>query len=410
MRTTKSLRGHQGAWRNVGASNMTMQFTLTQDQLSLLDHADRYGRQRLLPAAEKMDCDESWPPDIFPELGRLGFLGVSIPERYGGAGLGLLDAGLVCQAFGRWNHAFALSWIAHDNLCAANLHNNGNEALREQYLPKLCSGEWIGCLGLTEPGAGSDALGAMRTRAVRDGDDYIINGAKIFITNGPVADLCLLYAKTQPGQGSKGITAFAVETASPGFKVAQKLVKMGFRGSQTGELVFEDLVVPRANIVGEEHQGHKVVMRGLDFERAAIAPINLGVAERALELAVQHAGLREQFGQPIGRFQMVQSRLADMYVWVQTMRTFCWQVLAEADRVDKAEAGRGEIHARAAASILYCADACNRVLDNALQIHGGMGYMWESEINRLFRATKMLEIGAGTTEVRKMIIAEELLR
>ena len=389
---------------------MADQFALTTDQQALLEHADRYGRERLAPLAPRMDAEEWWPDDLFPELGELGFLGLTIPERYGGVGLGLVEAGLVAQAFARWNHALALSWLAHDNLCANNLYNNGSEAVREKYLPKLCSGEWIGCLGLTEPGAGSDALGSMRCRAERHGDDYIINGTKLYITNGPVADLCLLYAKTERGKGSKGVTAFAVEAASPGFDVAQKLVKMGFRGSPTGELVFDDLTVPLAQIVGTEHQGHQVVMSGLDVERAAIAAISVGVAERALELSLEYANSREQFGQPIGQFQMVQSRLADMYVAVQTMRTFCWQVLAELDRTDETQAGRGEIHARAAASVLYCADNCNKVLDHAVQIHGGSGYIWESEVNRLFRATKLLEIGAGTTEVRKMIIAEELLR
>ena len=389
---------------------MADQFALTADQQALLEHADRYGRERLAPLAPRMDNEEWWPGDLFPELGELGFLGLTIPERYGGVGLGLLEAGLVAQAFGRWNHALALSWVAHDNLCANNLYNNGSEAMREKYLPKLCSGEWIGCLGLTEPGAGSDALGSMRCRAERHGDDYVINGTKLFITNGPVADFCLLYAKTERGKGSKGITAFAVEAASPGFNVAQKLIKMGFRGSQTAELVFDDLTVPRGNIIGAEHQGHQVVMSGLDVERAVIAPINVGVAERALELSLEYANDREQFGQPIARFQMVQSRLADMYVWVQTMRTFCWQVLCEIDETDGTQAGRGDIHARTAASVLYCADSCNRVLDNAVQIHGGSGYIWESEVNRLFRATKLLEIGAGTTEVRKMIIAKELLR
>ncbi len=388
---------------------MSNQFSLTDDQLGLLDHVDRYGREQLLPLAEKMDNDEWWPQDIFRQLGELGFIGITIPEKYGGVGLGMVESGIVLQAISRYNHALGLSWIAHDNLCANNIYNNGDERIREKYLPKLCSGEWTGCLGLTEPGAGSDALGSMRTKAVLDGDNYIVNGAKMFITNGPVADVCLLYAKTQEGKGSKGITAFVVDTNTPGFKVAQKLEKMGFRGSQTGELVFEDMVVPRANIIGEEHEGHKVVMSGLDFERATIAPINVGVAERALELSIEYANTREQFGQPISQFQMIQSRIADMYVWVETMKTFCWQVLAEVDSLESHEAGRGEAHARTAASVMYCADMCNKVLDNAVQIFGGYGYIWESEINRLFRSTKLLEIGAGTTEVRKMIIAGELL-
>ena len=385
------------------------QFDLTSDQRQLFEHADRIGKEKLLPLAERMDNEEWWPEDLFGELGSLGFLGVTVPEKYGGVGLGLLESGLILQAFSRWNHAVGLSWVAHDNLCLNNIYRNGSEEIREQYLPNLCSGKWTGCLGLTEPGAGSDALGSMRTRAELDGDHYIINGSKLYITNGPVADVCLLYAKTQQDAGSKGITAFVVETETPGFKVAQKLTKMGFRGSQTAELVFEDMVVPRKNIVGIEHQGHQVVMSGLDYERAAIAPINVGVAERALELAVDYAKTRTQFDQPISQFQMIQSRIADMYVWVETMKTFCWQVLEEAQNVDETQAGRGQIHARTAASVMYCADMCNKVLDSALQIHGGSGYIWESEINRLFRSTKLLEIGAGTTEVRKMIISGEVL-
>ena len=385
------------------------QFDLTSDQRQLFEHADRIGKEKLLPLAERMDNEEWWPEDLFAELGSLGFLGVTVPEKYGGVGLGLLESGLILQAFSRWNHAVGLSWVAHDNLCLNNIYRNGSEEIREQYLPNLCSGKWTGCLGLTEPGAGSDALGSMRTRAELDGDHYVINGSKLYITNGPVADVCLLYAKTQQDAGSKGITAFVVDTKTPGFKVAQKLTKMGFRGSQTAELVFEDMVVPRKNIVGIEHQGHQVVMSGLDYERAAIAPINVGVAERALELAVDYAKTRTQFDQPISQFQMIQSRIADMYVWVETMKTFCWQVLEEAQNVDETQAGRGQIHARTAASVMYCADMCNKVLDSALQIHGGSGYIWESEINRLFRSTKLLEIGAGTTEVRKMIISGEVL-
>jgi isovaleryl-CoA dehydrogenase len=385
-------------------------FCLTPEQIALQDHADRYGREQLYPLAARMDAEEYWPAAAMPALGALGFMGMTIPARYGGAGLTYLDTGLVLQAFSRWNHALALSWIAHDNLCANNIYLNGSDFLREKYLPGLCSGARIGCLGLTEPGAGSDALGSMRTRAVADGDDFVINGSKLYITNGPVADVCLLYAKTDLNAGSKGITAFVVETASPGFTVAQKLEKMGFRGSQTAELVLQDLRVPRANVVGEVNQGHRVVMSGLDVERALVAPISVGIAERALQLSIDFVKTREQFGRKIGSFQMVQAHIADMYVWVETMRTFCHQVLTEVVAVDKAEAGRGLIHARTAASVMYCANMCARVLDSAVQVHGGSGYIWESEINRLFRAIKLLEIGAGTTEVRKMIIAEELLR
>jgi len=387
----------------------TSQFELTDEQRSVLDLADRFGRNELWPLARRMDDEEWFPDGAFAQLGANGLLGATIDEAYGGAGMPLLEAGLVVQAFARWNHAFALSYVAHDNLCANNIANNGSEELKQRYLPGLCSGQLIGCLGLTEPGAGSDALGSMRTTAVRDGDRYVLNGSKLYITNGPVADVCLLYAKSRPGEGSKGITAFVVECDTPGFQVAQKLTKMGFRGSPTAELVLEDVSVPVANIVGEEHQGHRVVMSGLDYERAMVAPINVGMAERALELSVEYATAREQFGQPIGSFQMVQARLADMYVWVETMKTFCWTVLSEAGATEAGEAGRGSVHARTAAAVMYCADMCNKVLDNAVQVHGGTGYIWESEINRLFRGTKLLEIGAGTTEVRKMIIAAELL-
>ncbi len=386
------------------------QFSLTDEQRQLLDHADKFAKEQLYPLAEKMDAEEWWPEEGLKKLGELGFLGVTIPEEYGGTNMSMIEAGLILQAFSRYNHAFALSWVAHDNLCANNIYNNGKEFVRKKYLPKLCSGEWIGCLALTEPGAGSDALGSMRTKAVRDGDHYVINGSKLYITNGPVADICLLYAKTEQGRGSKGITAFVVETNTPGFKVAQKLNKMGFRGSQTAELVFEDLRVPVENIVGAEHQGHQVVMSGLDFERAMIAPINTGIAERALELSVDFAKTREQFGKPISSFQMIQSRLADMYVWVETMKNFCWTVLSEVSEVDETQAGHGHIHARTAASVMYCANMCNLVLDNAVQIFGGNGYIWESEVNRLYRSIKLLEIGAGTTEVRKMIISGELLK
>jgi len=384
-------------------------FSLTPDQQALMDHADRFGRERLYPLAAKMDLEEYWPAEIFPEMAALGMLGTTVPAVYGGAGMSLFDTGIMLQAFARWNHALALSWIAHDNLCTHNIARNGSDEVRQRYLPGLCSGELVGCLGLTEPGAGSDALGSMRTRAVADGDDFLITGNKLYITNGPVADLCLLYAKTQPDAGSKGITAFVVETATPGFAVAQKLVKMGFRGSQTAELVLDQVRVPRANIVGELHQGHRVVMSGLDVERALVAPISVGIAERALALCIDYARTRVQFGKPIASFQMVQAHIADMYVWVETMKTFSARVLAEVAEVDETQTGRGAIHALTAAAVMYCANMCNQVLDRAVQVHGGSGYIWEAEINRLFRATKLLEIGAGTTEVRKMIIAGELL-
>ena len=391
-------------------ANYPESFELDAEQHAILDHADRFARNELYGYSQRMDDEEWWPEDAFPKIGENGFFGATIDPEYGGAGMDLLNAGLVLQGFSRWNHAMALAWVAHDNLCANNIYRNGNEAQRKKYLPGLCDGTKIGALGLTEPGAGSDALGSMRTTARRDGDHYVLNGAKIYITNGPVADIVLVYAKTDRDAGAKGISAFIVETDTPGFKVAQKLVKMGYRGSQTAELVFEDCRIPAENRVGDENTGVSVVMSGLDLERAMISPICLGVAERAHELSLDYAQTRKQFGKPIASFQMVQSMLAEQYVLLETMRTFTYRVLASAAKMEVGGGGRGDIHKLTAASVMYAATSVNKVLDLAVQIHGGSGYIWESEINRLYRSTKLLEIGAGTTEVRKMIIAGELLK
>ena len=385
------------------------QFDLTPDQQLILEQADKFARKELYALSERMDREEWWPQDAFPKIGDAGLFGITIPEDYGGAGLDLVSAGLVAQAFSRWNHALALSYIAHDNLCANNIYRNGSEAQRRKYLPGLCSGRKVGALGLTEPGAGSDALGSMRTTARRDGDHYLLNGTKLYITNGPIADVLLVYAKTDRDKGAHGISAFIVEKEFPGFSVAQKLTKMGFRGSQTAELLFEDCRVPKENLVGEENRGVAVVMSGLDLERAMVAPISLGIAERALELAVDYARTRKQFGKPIGAFQMVQSLIAEMYVAVESARALTYRTLAAASPLEIGAGGRGNIHMLTAASVMYAANACHDVLDRAMQVFGGSGYIWESEMNRLYRSIKLLEIGAGTTEVRKMIIAGELL-
>lgn len=385
-------------------------FELDAERAAILDHADRFARNELYGLSPRMDAEEWWPADAMRMVGEAGFLGATIPDEFGGAGMDLLSAGLVTQAFSRWNHAMALSVVAHDNLCANNIYRNGNDEQRRKYLPDLCSGRKIGALGLTEPGAGSDALGSMRTSARRDGDHYVLNGSKIYITNGPVADVVLVYAKTSPDKGAKGISAFIVETDTPGFKVAQKLEKMGYRGSQTAELVFDDCRVPAENMVGQQDRGVGIVMSGLDLERAMVSPIALGIAERALVLSLDYAQTRRQFGKLIGSFQMVQAMLAEMYVHVEAMRTLTWRVLAAASQVEIGAGGRGDIHKLTAASVMFAANSVNKVLDLAVQVHGGSGYIWESEINRLYRSTKLLEIGAGTTEVRKMIIAGELLK
>ena len=370
-------------------------FTLNTDQQAMLDEADRFARNEFYPLANRMDEEEWWPEEIFAAIGEAGYFGLTVPEEYGGQGLDLFTSGLVGQAFARWNYALALSWIAHENLCLNNIYRNANEEQRARYLPGLCQGRKTGALGLTEPGAGSDALGSMRTTARREGDVYVLNGRKLYITNGPVADVLLVYAKTAPEKGAHGISAFIVEKDFPGFSVAQKLVKMGFRGSQTGELVFDDCEVPVENRVGEENAGVSVVMSGLDLERAVISPLCVGMAERALELSIEYAKTREQFGRAIASFQMVQAKLADMYVWVEAMKALNFKVLAEVNDLEVGGGGRGLVHANTAASVMYCANMLNRVLDEAVQVHGGIGYIWESEINRLFRGTKLLEIGAG---------------
>lgn len=388
----------------------SIRFDLDQTQAEILFQADRFARKELYPLAPRMDDEEWWPDHAFPRLGEAGYFGVTVPEEYGGVGMDLFTSGLVLQAFGRWNHALALSWVAHENLCLNNIYRNANEAQRRKFLPDLCAGRKTGALGLTEPGAGSDALGSMRTTAHRDGDHYVLNGSKLYITNGPVADILLVYAKTDKEKGAHGISAFIIEKDFPGFKVAQKLIKMGYRGSQTAELVFENCRVPAENRVGEENRGVEIVMSGLDLERAMISPLCLGVAERALELSIEYARTRQQFGKPIGKFQMVQSMLAEMYVDVETLRTFTYRGLAAAEGLEVGSGPRGDIHMLTAASVMHAGQAVNRVLDHAVQIHGGSGYIWESEINRLYRSIKLLEIGAGTTEVRKMIIAGELLK
>jgi len=385
-------------------------YAFTDDQRAILDHVERVAREVLHPLQEKMDAEEYWPDDLFAKMGELGLLGITAPVELGGSGQNEFTQALVTELISKWNPAIGLSHGAHDNLCLNNLLRNGSDAQKAKYVPGLCSGKIVGALGLTEPGAGSDALGSMATTAVRDGDEYVLNGSKIYITNGPIADLVLVYAKTDKSKGAKGISAFLVETTTPGFKVAQKLDKMGFRGSPTGELLFEDCRIPAENIIGEENTGVAIVMSGLDLERAMVASMCVGMAERALELALEYAQLREQFGKPIARFQMMQSRLAEIYADVEAARAMSYRALAACVGLPKGGGGRGEIHKLTAASVHYAAEAFNRVVTSAAHIHGGSGYMQDTEINRLYRANKLLEIGAGTSEVRKIIIAEELLR
>jgi isovaleryl-CoA dehydrogenase len=385
-------------------------FDLTPDQREILDLASRFSQDEFLPLQQKMDDEEWWPPQTMPKLAEMGFLGVTVPEALGGSGSDFFTSGLITQGLARYNPSVALSYVAHENLCLNNIARNAGDAVKQRFVPGLCDGTRIGALALTEPGAGSDALGSMATTAKRDGGDYVLNGRKLYITNGPVADLVLVYAKTDKAKGAKGISAFVVEKGTPGFAVAQKLDKMGFRGSTTAELTFDDCRVPAANMVGEENRGVAVVMSGLDLERAIVAMINVGMAERALDLAIDYARTRQQFGKAIGEFQLVQGKLAEMYVTVEAMKSLCYRTLAQANDLGEGDGGRGEIHKVTAAAIMFAAEGCTRVIGDAVQIFGGAGYMRETEVNRLYRASKLLEIGAGTTEIRKLIIAGELLR
>jgi len=384
-------------------------FGLGEQQREVLAQADRFARAELYPLLKKMDDEEWWPPELFPLLGRHGYVGVTVPEVYGGSGLDFFSQGLVTQAFSRWNAGAAMSIFAHDNLCTNNLLRSGSATLKQHYLPGLANGSLVGAMALTEPGAGSDALGSMRTTARRDGDFYLLNGNKMFITNGPIADVVLVYAKTAPERGTKGISAFMVEKNFPGFAVAQKLEKMGLRGSPTGELVFTDCRVPVANLVGDENTGVAVTMSGLDLERVIVAFSALGTAERCLELAIDYAGQRKQFNQPIGEFQMVQKMIADMYAAIEGLRCFVYQLAAEVNALECGAGGRGEVHRRTAALLLIAGQTVTMCADSSMQIHGGTGFMWETEINRIYRGSKLCEIGAGTNEIRRIIIARDLL-
>jgi isovaleryl-CoA dehydrogenase len=384
------------------------QFGLDDDQREILEQVDRFARNELHGLQQRMDDEEWWPEQTFPLFGEHGYLGVTVPVELGGAGLDFFASGLVVQAVARWNPAIALSLLAHENLCLNNILANGSDELCARYLPGMCEGRLVGALGLTEPGAGSDALGGMRTTARRDGDAYVLNGTKLYITNGPIADVVLVYAKTDPERGPHGISAFVVETSTPGFQVSQKLVKMGLRGSQTAELVLDDCRVPAANLVGEENRGVAVVMSGLDVERVGLAFLIVGMAERALELSVVYARSRQQFGRAIGEFQLVQAMVADMYAELESLRSFVYNVGAELNALPRGAAHR-HVAKRAAAVVLQAGRIFTSIADKALQVHGGAGYIWETEINRLYRAGKLWEIGAGTTEVRQLIIARELL-
>jgi len=385
-----------------------MSFQLTEEQRLIKDTAYEWALKEWGPLQEKIDEEDWMPPDTFKQLGEMGFLGVTFEEKYGGSEQDILTEGLVNEQLSRFSPALTMSAIAHTNLCAANIAKNANDSLKEKYLPGLISGTEIGALGITEAGAGSDALGGMRTTAVKQGDKYIINGSKMFITNGSIADTILVYVKTAPELGTKGISAIIVENDAPGFSVSRKIKKAGMNGSPTSELVFENCEVPMENLVGELNHGVGIVTSGLDFERIAVSFICLGAAHQALEYSLQYAQERHQFGKPIGHFQLIQGKLADMYTQLEAARSLVYQTAREAQGAKRG--GKGTTLTRkAAAAVLFAAEMASKVCNEAVQIHGGYGYCLEFPVQKLWRDVKLLEIGAGTSEIRRMIIAREML-
>lgn len=388
-----------------------MIFELDEEHRLLRDTVRSWAAAEVGPIAADIDRDDEFPMHLWPQMGKLGLLGITVPVDDGGSGADLLAGVLAIEAIARHSASVALSYGAHANLCVNNVAVNGTPAQRERFLPPLISGAAVGALALTEPDAGSDAVG-IRMTARRDGDDYVLNGSKMFITNGPIASTFIVYAKTNPAAGSRGISAFLVERDAPGFRVVRKLRKLGHRGSPTAELLFEDCRVPAANLLGREDEGVAVMMSGLDSERAFLAGEPLGIAQACLDESVAYAARREQFGQAIGQFQLVQAMLADMYTQIEAAR---WLVYRTADLAWHAQqetaAGRPlRVSKEAAAAILFSAEMSTRVALQAVQIFGGAGYMEETPVSRYLRDAKLLEIGAGTSEIRRLLIARNLLR
>jgi isovaleryl-CoA dehydrogenase len=365
-----------------------------------LDAASEFTERELSPIAGQIDAEDRFPEWLWSRLAEVGFLGAAIPERWGGSGGDLLTAAVIVQAMARGVPAVAMSYGAHTNLCAHNLLRNGNDEQRGHYLPKLCSGEFIGGLALTEPGAGSDAVGIqLRARKVEGG--HRLTGTKIFITNGSIADLLIVYGKTDPDAGGRGITAFLVEPKTMGVRVDSVLEKMGMHGSPTAVLGFDEVFVPAENVLGEVNTGLRVMMGGLDVERAYFAALCVGVAEQALKHTLEYANTREQFGRKIGEFQLVQGRIADSYTMIEAARLLAYRA---ASIVEDRRAST-----ESAAALLLAAETAQLATNNAVQIFGGYGYMRESPVERLFRDARLLTIGAGTSEVRRTLIARELL-
>jgi len=371
----------------------------------LRDAVREFAQSEIAPRAAEADRTDRFPMDLWRKFGDLGLLGVTVSETYGGAALGYLAHMIAMEEISRASASIALSYGAHSNLCVNQIHRNGTEAQKRKYLPGLISGEHVGALAMSEPGAGSDVV-SMRLRAEKRGDRYVLNGTKMWITNGPDADTLVVYAKTDPDARQHGITAFIVEKDFPGFSVAQKLDKLGMRGSHTGELVFRDCEVPAENVLGQVNGGVKVLMSGLDYERAVLASGPLGIMQAVLDVVVPYVHERQQFGQSIGEFQLIQAKLADLYTTMQACRAYCYTVGKNLDRLGAQHAR--QVRKDCAGVILYCAEKATWMAGEGIQILGGNGYINDYPTGRLWRDAKLYEIGAGTSEIRRMLIGREL--
>ncbi len=380
--------------------NTSMNFGLGEDIDALRDTVHKFAQERIAPQAEAIDRSNDFPMELWQEMGGMGLLGLTADEEYGGTGMGYLAHVVAVEEISRASASVGLSYGAHSNLCVNQINKNGTPEQKAKYLPKLCSGEHIGALAMSEPGSGSDVV-SMKLRADKDGDDYVLNGNKMWITNGPDADTLVVYAKTDMDAGPRGITAFLIEKGFEGFSTGQKLDKLGMRGSNTCELVFENCRVPAENILGGEGRGVNVLMSGLDFERVTLSGGPLGIMAAALDIVVPYVHEREQFGKAIGQFQLMQGKLADMYTTFNACRSYVYMVAAACDR---GETTRKD----SAGCILYSAEKATQVALEAIQTLGGNGYINDYPTGRLLRDAKLYEIGAGTSEIRRMLIGREL--
>ena len=375
-------------------------FDLGETADAIRDTVFAFAQEKIAPRAEEIDKTNQFPRDLWPEMGALGLHGMTVDEEHGGTGLGYLEHCIAVEEVSRASASVGLSYGAHSNLCVNQISRNGNEAQKRKYLPKLISGEHVGALAMSEPGSGSDVV-SMRTRADKKGDRYVLNGNKMWITNGPIAETLVVYAKTDPEAGPRGITAFLIEKGMKGFSTHQKLDKLGMRGSDTCELVFQDCEVPEENVLGTVGRGVNVLMSGLDYERVVLAAGPLGIMQAALDVVMPYVHERKQFGQSIGEFQLVQGKVADMYVAMNSCRAY---VYAVARACDRGETTRED----AAGAILIAAEKATQVALDAIQLLGGNGYINDYPTGRLLRDAKLYEIGAGTSEIRRMLIGREL--